>query len=111
MRVGIEGVFYSLAHAPDLVRFGSKPAREVAAHPELGGAVLKSKLRSFGAAVAYAPHQAYIGNITPNELSGLPMPWYEKLIGGATAQGPFGDLVDQEVFYFHAPRSGSNSSW
>jgi len=98
IRIGIEGVFYSLAHVPDLVRFGSKPAREIAAHPELGAA-LKSKLRSFSAAVAYAPHQVYIGNITPNELSGLPMPWYEKLIEGATAQGPFGDLVDQEVLY------------
>ena len=79
IRIGIEGVFYSLAHAPDLVRFGSKPAREITAHPEIGAA-LKSKLRSFSAAVAYAPHQVYIGNITPNELSGLPRPWYEKLI-------------------------------
>jgi betaine reductase len=98
IRIGIEGVFYSLAHAPDLVRFGSKPARDIAVHPELGAA-LKSKLRSFSAAVAYAPHQVYIGNITPNELSGLPMPWYEKLIEGATAQGPFGDLVDQDWLY------------
>ena len=109
-RIGIEGVFYSLAHVPDLVRFGSKPAREIAAHPELGAA-LKSKLRSFSAAVAYAPHQVYIGNITPNELSGLPMPWYEKLIEGATPQGPFGDLVDQESCFIPCSGQRINSSW
>jgi betaine reductase len=98
VRIGIEGVFYSLAHVPDLVRFGSKPAREIAAHPELRAA-LKSKLRSFSAAVGYGPHQVYIGNITPNELSRLPKPWYEKLIEGAAAQGLFGDLVNQEQLY------------
>jgi len=31
-RVGIEGIFYSLAHVPELVRFGSKPGRGIAAH-------------------------------------------------------------------------------
>ncbi|MGH7928900.1 MAG: glycine/sarcosine/betaine reductase complex component C subunit beta [Candidatus Binatia bacterium] len=98
IRIGIEGIFYSLAHVPDLVRFGSKPAREVRSEPKLGAA-LQGRLRSFSAAVAYAPHQVYIGNITPNELSGLPKPWYEKLIEGATSQGRFGDLVDQVRFY------------
>src|SRR5262249_20585543 len=32
-------------------------------------------------------------------LSGLPRPWYEKLIEGASVQGRFGDLVDQDRFY------------
>src|SRR5687767_3168703 len=98
IRVGIDGVFYSLAHVPDLVRFGSKPAREIKSEPQLGSA-LQGKLRSFSAALAYAPHQVYIGNITPGELSGLPKPWYEKLVEGATPQGRFGDLVDQSRFY------------
>jgi hypothetical protein len=98
IRVGIEGVFYSLAHVPDLVRFGSKPAREINSDPKVGSA-LQRRLRNFSAAVAYAPHQVYIGNITPNELSGLQRPWYEKLIEGAMPQGRFGDLVDQSRFY------------
>jgi betaine reductase len=98
-RIGIEGVFYSLAHVPELVRFGSKPARELNSDVKLGAA-LKDKLRSYSSAVAYAPHQVYIGNITPGELSGLPKPWYEKLIEGAAPNGNFGDLVDQERFYF-----------
>ena len=98
VRVGIEGVFYSLAHVPDLVRYGSKPLREIRANPALGNE-LKQKLRDFGAAVAYPPHQAYIGNISPERLSDLPKPWYEKLIEGATSEGRFGDVVEQNRFY------------
>ena len=97
-RIGIEGIFYSLAHVPDLVRFGSKPAREIKTTPKLASA-LQESLRSFSQAVAYAPHQAFIGNITPHELGGLPKPWYQKLIEGAISEGRFGDLVDQERFY------------
>lgn len=98
VRVGIEGVFYSLAHVPDLVRYGSKPLREIRANPARGNE-LKQKLRDFGAAVAYPPHQAYIGNIAPERLSDLPKPWYEKLIEGATSEGRFGDVVEQNRFY------------
>ena len=98
VRVGIEGVFYSLAHVPDLVRYGSKPSREIRANAGIGED-LKNKLRSFPEATSYAPHQVYIGNITPEELGGLAKPWYEKLIEGAGARGRFGDLFDQGRFY------------
>jgi hypothetical protein len=61
--VAIDGVFYSLAHVPELVRFGSKPAREIRVRPELEGELGK-RLRSFSAATAYALHQVFIGNLT-----------------------------------------------
>jgi betaine reductase len=96
--VGIEGVSYSLTHVPDLVRYGSKPSREIRVNPVLEPQ-LKKQLRSFSAATAYAPHQVYIGNITPAELSNIPKPWYDKLIEGATSEGRFGDLVDEDRFY------------
>ena len=98
VRVGIEGVFYSLAHVPDLVRYGSKPLREIRANPTLGEQLTK-QLRDFATATAYAPHQVYIGNVAPEKLSDLPRPWYEKLIEGATPQGRFGELVDQDEIY------------
>jgi betaine reductase len=98
VRVGIEGVSYSLTHVPDLVRYGSKPLREIRAHPVLGEQ-LKKRLRDFNAATGYAPNQVYIGNLAPEQLSELPKPWYEKLIEGVTPQGRFGDLVDEERFY------------
>ena len=98
VRIGIEGVSYSLTHVPDLVRYGSKPLREIRAKPSLGEQ-LAQRLRDFAAATAYAPHQVYIGNIAPEKLSELPKPWYERLIEGATREGRFGDLVDQDEFY------------
>jgi betaine reductase len=98
VRIGIEGVSYSLTHVPDLVRYGSKPLREIRAKPSLGEQ-LPQRLRDFAAATAYAPHQVYIGNIAPEKLSELPKPWYERLIEGATREGRFGDLVDQDEFY------------
>jgi betaine reductase len=98
VRVGIDGIWYSLAHVPDLVRYGSKPLRELRAFPALG-AELEKHLRDFPAATAYAPHQVYIGNTLPERLRDLPQPWYEKLIEGAIDQGRFGDLVDQNKFY------------
>jgi betaine reductase len=98
VRVGIEGVFYSLAHVPDLVRYGSKPLRELRASPGLNER-LANQLRDFAAAITYPPHQVYIGNIAPELLSELPRPWYEKPIERATAQGRFGELIDQKTFY------------
>ncbi len=98
VRIGIGGVSYSLTHVPDLVRFGSKPQRELQARPELREQLSK-RLRDFAAATAYAPHQVYIGNIAPEQLAEIAKPWYEKLIEGATPQGRFGDLVDQAQFY------------
>src|SRR5438309_11886386 len=98
VRVGIEEVTYSSTHGPDLVRYGSKPLREIRAKPSLGEQ-LAQRLRDFAAATAYAPHQVYIGNIAPEQLRDLPKPWYERLIEGATREGRFGDLVDQDEFY------------
>ena len=87
IRVGIEGVSYSLTHVPDLVRYGSKPLREIRAQPALGEQLAK-RLRDFAAATAYAPHQVYIGNIAPEKLSDLPKPWYEKIDRRRDSQGP-----------------------
>jgi len=98
VRVGIEGIAYSLAHVPDLVRFGSKPLRELRDNPGLRTRFAEH-LRDFPAATAYAPHQVYIGNVAPEKLRDLPQPWYEKLIEGATTQGRFGDLIDQARVY------------
>lgn len=98
MRVGIQGVFYSLTHTPDLVRYGSKPSREIAANPALGKE-LKRKLRSFDAATAYPPHQVFIGNIQPQDLSRLQTPWHENPLEGAVPKGRFGEICEQDEFY------------
>jgi betaine reductase len=92
-RAGILQAAFVLEHVPDLVRYGSKPARERDRLPELEGA-----LRTFEQAVAYPPHQAFIGNLRPEALWDTPRPWWQNL-DGADRRGRFGEVMAQEDYY------------
>ncbi len=94
----VRNVRFFLAHAPGLVRYGSKPSREVSRDPGLWETI-RSSLRSYSDAVSYAPHQVLLGNLAPEDLTGLPAPWFENPLAGATTTGPHGDLVSEEEFY------------
>lgn len=89
---------FFLAHTPGLVRHGSKPSREVAKEPGLWDTI-RASLRSYADAVAYAPHQVLLGNLSPDDLAGLTRPWYEHPLGEASPAGPHGTLVGEEEFY------------
>ena len=54
-RAAIHSCSLVLAHAPDLVRHGSKPARELAVDTDGLLASLTRSLRSYDDALAYAP--------------------------------------------------------
>jgi betaine reductase len=86
-----------LAHAPGLARHGSKPRRELAKDPGVQAAFLAA-LRSFDDAVAYPPHQAWLGAVHPRHLP--ERPW----IGGpgrpgASRFGPAGELLPEEELF------------
>ena len=89
---------YVLAHAPDFVRYGSKPARELEADPTLLAQV-DAALRSWDEVVAYPPHQVFIGNLSPDELAEIPRPWFEHLVADAKTEGPFGRIVNEAALY------------
>jgi betaine reductase len=94
----ITAVANVLAHAPGLVRYGSKPLRDIAQD----GAVLDAitpRLRSYADAVAYGPNQAFIGNIEPEALASLPRPWWQALDMTASSTGAFGDVIDETELY------------
>jgi betaine reductase len=67
MAVVVSAVANVLAHAPGLVRYGSRPLRDIARDAALAER-LAAHRRSFDAAYAYAPNQAYIGTIAPEDL-------------------------------------------
>jgi glycine/sarcosine/betaine reductase complex component C subunit beta len=92
-RAAILGASLTLQHVPELVRYGSKPRREQARLPEILNA-----LRSYDDAVAYAPNQVFIGNLSTDALSELPRPWWKETTGGQ-AVGPFGEIASQAAFY------------
>jgi len=89
---------FVLAHAPDFVRYGSKPTREIETNPalldELNGA-----LRSWEEVVAYPPNQVFIGNLSPDDLATTPRPWYEHLVADASPDGGHGRIVTQAALY------------
>jgi betaine reductase len=90
-----------LVHVPDLVPYGSKPRREIAKDPATEARLVEA-LRSYVDAAAYPPNQTFIGNLTPEQLAGIPRPWYDqadKRNEELEPTGPFGEIVSQDVFY------------
>jgi hypothetical protein len=94
----ITGVSYFLAHTPSMIRYGSKPYRELKYEPSLLQPIL-SHLRTFDKAVAYPPNQVFIGNLDPDELWNIPSPWYKKPIPNAIRWGEFGEIMPEDEFY------------
>ena len=88
----ITAVSNVLAHAPGLVRYGSKPLRDIGRDPGLVD-TLAAHLRPYRDAVAYAPNQVFIGNREPETLRTLPRPWFERADPGASSEGAFGDFI------------------
>jgi betaine reductase len=93
----ITGARNFLAHAPGLVRYGSKPTREIAANPEMAGKIT-GHLRTYEQAASYLPNRAYLGGVKPDELAKVPRPWY-PLEGPAVRRNPYGEIMPEDEFY------------
>ncbi len=88
----ISGASQVLGHAPGLARHGSKPRRELPRDGEVERSFLAS-LRTFDQAVAYPPHQAYLGAIHPRSLP--ERPWYTTTDPEASRFAPAGELMPE----------------
>ncbi|BBG00429.1 betaine reductase [Pseudonocardia saturnea] len=84
-----------LAHTPSLARFGSKPARSLPGRPEVDER-FTAALRSHADAIAYSPHQAYIGALHPRDLPARP--WAGVTGGAADRFGPDGEVMPEAEF-------------
>ncbi len=97
----IRSCSYCLAHVPELIRYGSKPRREIIKNPDIEQKILDS-VRSFSQAVCYPPNQTFVGNRSPENLAKIARPWYQ--VQGSPKEveakrvGTFGEIVDQEFF-------------
>jgi betaine reductase len=94
---------YALAHVPELVRFGSKPRREIQGDPSLADRIAGG-LRGYPQAVAYPPNQVFVGNLTPEALADAPRPWHTTppLRDAALERerhGRFGEIADTALLY------------
>ncbi len=95
----IRQVCYGLAHVPDLVRYGSKPSREIWRDPGLEPRIAAS-LRDWESARGYPPNRVFLGTLTPQALGAIPRPWFETPADAPADEAPgFGEIADQELFY------------
>jgi hypothetical protein len=92
MSAAVHSCSLVLAHAPDLVRHGSKPTREDAAEQ------IAPRLRTFEEALGYPPHQVFLGNLRPEALWGIERPWWRHS-AESKREGPFGVFIDEEELY------------
>lgn len=96
----LKGAAYILAHTPDMVLHnGTTQTTERTVNPNSD--YLKQvpeNLRSYEKFVSYPPNQTYIGNLSPSELGKIEMPWFDKEVEGATAEGAFGEIFRQDEF-------------
>ena len=84
-----------LAHTPGLARHGSKPSRELPRDPEVEARFLGS-LRTFEQAVAYAPHQVFLGAGHPRDMP--ERPWVGASPNGEGRFAGVGELMPEEEF-------------
>src|SRR3990167_8337621 len=74
----VKGASSVLIHAPGLVRYGSKPWREIQARPSRL-AELQKRVQSHSAAEAYLPNQVFLGQASLSSLYEVERPWYGRL--------------------------------
>lgn len=86
-----------LAYAPGLVRYGSRPLRDIAANPDVA-ATIDRHLRSYADAAGYGPNRVYVGNLEAEALRAVPRPWFRAPAADAAGSGPFGDLLNEGEF-------------
>ena len=93
----IRGVRFFLAHTPGLVRYGSKPSRDIARDATIADAIA-AHLRSYEAAMAYPPNRAFLGHMHPDTLAAMPQPWFTSAAPGQR-WGAHGEIMPEEEFY------------
>lgn len=96
----IKGASYVLAHTPEMVVYnGTTQTTERVVNPESEYLKeLRSHLRPYEECVNYWPNQVYIGNATPEELSKVEFPYYDKTREGSERYGKFGEIMPEEEF-------------
>lgn len=97
----IKAASYVLVQAPtSLIHYGSTQNTTRLKDPN--AEYLKkipAHLRSFDACVAYPPNQVFIGNMLPDDLTGIPQPWFQNPVQNASRFGEMGEIMPEDEFF------------
>lgn len=97
----LKATSYVLAHTPDMViHNGTTQTTEMVVNPDSDYLKeLPGHLRSYEDCLSYIPNQAYIGNVTNDQLREVEFPYYDKKASEPLREGPFGEIMPQDEFY------------
>ena len=100
-RAVIDGSSYILVHGPNTLKIGGSTQLQAKKNEDYEYLdSLEDNLRSFQECVKYAPNQAYIGNILPEELEEIDRPWYEEdNLLEEDRFSPRGEMMPEDEFY------------
>ncbi|MFI3207806.1 MAG: glycine/sarcosine/betaine reductase complex component C subunit beta [Eubacteriales bacterium] len=100
MKSIIKGTSYVLVHTPDMILHnGTTQTTEKIVNPESEYLkVVPDNYRTYEDAVAYWPNQTYIGNVHPDQLAEVALPWFDKKMEVSDRYGKFGEIMPQEEF-------------
>jgi glycine/sarcosine/betaine reductase complex component C subunit beta len=92
-----------------LIPSGCKPRREIAIRGPGEREALLARVRPFGDAVRYPPHQVLLGALPPEALREIPRPWHAHPVEAARAAGPAGGMLDERELYGWLARADASS--
>jgi len=93
----IKGARSVLIHTPGLVRYGSKPWREINAHPSRLDE-LKRSLQPEQQAESYLPNRVFLGKASLASLYETERPWYGRAAPISNDRLAMGEFVEEKKF-------------
>ncbi len=96
----LKNASYILVHTPEMVlNNGTTQTMEKITNPDSDYLKnLRSSLRTFDEVCNYSANQTYIGNMTPEELKEIPLPWYDKPSPIKDRFSRFGEIMPELEF-------------
>ena len=96
----VKGTSYILVNTPDMIiHNGTTQTMEKTANPNSEYIkAIGAHIRTYEQVLNYAPSQVYIGNMKPEDLDTLEMPWYDKDVKIKQRFGKFGEIMPQDEF-------------
>lgn len=95
----IKSASYVLVHTPNIMMEGGTTQQlERESKSDYIEKAL-NHIRTFNEAVSYAPNQAYIGNISPEDLKNIQRPWYNSPISNPSRFSKYGEIMPEDEFY------------
>lgn len=98
----MKGSSYVLVHAPNTLKeAGSTQTTTRDQNPEDDYLkAIDDHQRTFDEVVQYAPNQCYIGNMLPDELDEIDIPWYDEANFSQNERfGRLGEIMPEDEFY------------